>query len=126
MIKSGDAGNYCSQFSRGLVSRLHAAGIRVCAWQYVYGNSPMSEALVGVHAVHSGADCLMIDAEGEYEGKYVSAQTYIKGLRHRIGQRFPVALAGLPYVDYHPAFPYSVFLGPGAANYNMPQMYWSD
>ena len=68
----------------------------------------------------------MIDAEGEYEGKYVSAQTYIQGLRHLIGSRFPVALAGLPYVDYHPAFPYSVFLGPGGAKYNAPQMYWTD
>jgi hypothetical protein len=37
-----------------------------------------------------------------------------------------VALAGFPYVDYHPAFPYSVFLGPGGAQYNVPQMYWHD
>jgi hypothetical protein len=37
-----------------------------------------------------------------------------------------VALAGFPYVDYHPAFPYSVFLGPGGAQYSVPQMYWRD
>jgi hypothetical protein len=29
-------------------------------------------------------------------------------------------------VDYHPGFPYSVFLGPGGAQYNAPQMYWKD
>jgi hypothetical protein len=29
-------------------------------------------------------------------------------------------------VDYHPAFPYSVFLGPGGATVNQPQMYWKD
>ena len=37
-----------------------------------------------------------------------------------------MALAGFPYVDYHPGFPYSVFLGPGGAQYNSPQMYWVD
>ena len=68
----------------------------------------------------------MIDAESEYEGKYVAAQSYITQLRKLIGQSFPVALAGFPYVDYHPGFPYSVFLGPGGAQYNTPQMYWVD
>ena len=38
--------------------------------------------------------------------------------------RFPTALTSFPYVDYHPAFPYSVFLGPGGARYNLPQLYW--
>ena len=74
----------------------------------------------------TGADCLLIDAESEYEGKYVSAQTYIPRLRELIGYNYPLALAGFPYIDYHPAFPYSVFLGPGGAQYNAPQMYWRD
>ena len=43
-----------------------------------------------------------------------------------IGANFPVALAGFPWIDYHPSFPYSVFLGPGGAQYNTPQMYWQD
>jgi hypothetical protein len=47
-------------------------------------------------------------------------------LRRLIGASYPVALAGFPYVDYHPGFPYSVFLGPGGAQYNTPQMYWAD
>ena len=88
--------------------------------------NPTGEAQVGADTVQAGADCLMIDAEGEYEGKYVAAQTYIRALRTLIGSAFPVALAGLPYIDYHPAFPYSVFLGPGGAQYNAPQMYWAD
>ena len=28
--------------------------------------------------------------------------------------------------DYHPRLPYSVFLGPGAAQANLPQVYWKD
>jgi hypothetical protein len=126
IIKSADGTDLWSQFSRSLVSALHASGIRVCAWQYVYGNHPVTEAYNGAAAVHDGADCLIIDAESEYEGKYVSAQVYIQRLRALIGYSYPLVLAGFPYIDYHPAFPYSVFLGPGGAQYNAPQMYWRD
>jgi hypothetical protein len=126
MIKSSDGTGEWSQFNSQLVTQLHDNGLRVCAWQYVYGNHPVTEAYMGAYAVRDGADCLLIDAESEYEGKYVSAQTYIQRLRKLIGAGYPVALAGFPYVDYHPAFPYSVFLGPGGAQSNAPQMYWKD
>ena len=84
----------------------------------------MAEAKVGAAAVQDGADCLAIDAEGQYEGKYASADRYIRALRARIGEEFPLSLAAFPYVDYHPSFPYSVFFGQGGATYNQPQMYW--
>ncbi len=129
MIKSGDGTAIWPQFNRQLVSTLHANHLRVCAWQFVYGQNPIEEAYIGAAAVQDGADCLLIDAENQYETQpdnYVQAQTYIAWLRKLIGPRFPVALAGLPYIDYHPAFPYSVFLGPGGAQYNMPQMYWAE
>jgi hypothetical protein len=126
LIKSGDGPDLWSQFSSSAVATLHADGLRVCAWQYVYGNHPVTEAYVAAAAVHAGADCLVIDAESEYEGKYIAAQTYIKRLRSLVGYRYPLALASFPYVDFHPAFPYSVFLGPGGAQDNAPQMYWRD
>src|ERR1700751_3259029 len=50
MIKSGDGSSMWSQFSPSLVSTLHANGRRVCAWQYVYGNHPITEAYVGAQA----------------------------------------------------------------------------
>jgi peptidoglycan hydrolase-like protein with peptidoglycan-binding domain len=68
----------------------------------------------------------VIDAEGEYEGRYGSAQTYIADLRAKIGVTYPLGLASFPYVYDHPAFPYSVFLGPNGAQFNAPQMYWKD
>ena len=126
-IKSSDgSSNYWSQFSSQLVAELHANGLHVCAWQYVYGSNPGGEAVLGSRAVAAGADCLVIDAEAEYEGRYASAQRYITALRAAIGPNYPLGLAGFPYVSYHPKFPYSVFLGPGAAQYNAPQMYWKD
>jgi hypothetical protein len=125
-IKSSDGSGMWSQFNSGVLSSLHSQGLKVCAWQFVYGNHPTLEARAGATAVKRGDDCLVIDAEGQYEHKYRSAQTYISQLRRSIGANFPLALAGFPYIDYHPAFPYSVFLGPGGAQYNVPQMYWRD
>jgi hypothetical protein len=125
-IKSGDGTTYWEQFSGPLVAELHRAGLKVCAWQFVYGNKPAAEARIGARAVEGGADCLVIDAEAQYEGKYAAADLYISDLREAIGAGFPLSLAGFPYVDYHPAFPYSVFLGPGGATVNQPQMYWKD
>jgi hypothetical protein len=123
-IKSSDGSNAWSQFNRALVSYLHRRHLRVCAWQFVYGARPGAEARRGAAAVRKGADCLVIDAESNYEGRYAAADTYVDKLRRKIGRRFPTALTSFPYVDYHPAFPYSVFLGPGGARYNLPQLYW--
>jgi len=123
-IKAGDAGHVWGQFSRSLVGALQRGGLDVCAWQFVYGDNPVGEARVGAAAVRKGADCLVIDAEGDYEGKYAAADRYVRALRARIGEDFPLSLAGFPYVDYHPSFPYSVLLGPGGATFSQPQMYW--
>jgi hypothetical protein len=124
-VKSSDgSSNYWSQFSPELVQQLHANGLRVCAWQYVYGTNPAGEASLGARAVAAGADCLVIDAESEYEGHYGAAQTYIADLRAQIGASYPLGLAAFPYVYYHTSFPYSVFLGPNGAQFNAPQMYW--
>ncbi len=123
-IKAGDGATVWNQFSKPLVAALHHHGIDACAWQFVYGDAPAAEARVGATAVHRGADCLVIDAESDYEGKYAAADTYVRTLRRLIGANFPLSLAGFPYVDYHPSFPYSVFLGPGGATFNQPQMYW--
>jgi Putative peptidoglycan binding domain len=123
-VKSSDGTGWWSQFSPALVSALKSAGLRVCAWQFAYGSRPSTEAALGIRAAQTGADCLVIDAESSYEGKYAQAQTYLSALRAGLGVRYPLALAGFPYVDYHPAFPYSVFFGADGAQANLPQVYW--
>ncbi|MBK5233200.1 MAG: peptidoglycan-binding protein [Thermoleophilia bacterium] len=123
-IKSGDGTDTWSQFNKHIVRRFHRAGLDVCGWQYVYGRGPGREAKVSAAAERRGADCFVIDAETEYEGNYSGADRYIRKLRGKVGNRFPIALSTFPYGHYHPAFPYSVFLGPGAASDNMPQVYW--
>jgi hypothetical protein len=123
-VKSADGTNVWSQFSPYLVAYFHARGFKVCGWQYVYGANPTGEALAAAAAKTAGADCFAIDAESEYQGRYVSADEYMRGLRARMGKSFPLSLASFPYVDYHESLPYSVFLAPGNAQVNQPQIYW--
>jgi peptidoglycan hydrolase-like protein with peptidoglycan-binding domain len=124
-IKSGDGATYWSQFSPLVVGGLKQRGLNVCAWQFVYGKVPTDEADVGARAVTSGAQCLVIDAESDYEGKYAAAKTYMTRLRSQLEPSFPVGLTSFPYVDYHPSLPYSVFFANGA-DFNLPQVYWKD
>ena len=125
-IKSADAASLWPQFSPELVQGLHDRGLRVCAWQFVYGTDPLGEAAAGAASVRAGADCLVIDAESAYEGRYAAAQRYMTALRAAIGPGYPLALTSFPYVDYHPRLPYSVFLGAGGVQANLPQVYWKD
>jgi len=125
-IKSGDGTTYWDQFSPALVADLKAGGLRVCAWQYVYGRDPAGEAATAARAKEAGAECFVIDAESEYEGRYAQAREYVAKLREAVGRDYPVGLAGFPYVHYHPSYPYSAFLGDGGAQFNVPQLYWKE
>src|SRR4051812_26803701 len=91
-IKAADGTARWKQFSSGLVGSLKARGLKVCAWQFVYGKHPKTEAERGAEAARRGADCLVIDAESHYEGRYASAQTYMKRLRARVGPAYELAL----------------------------------
>jgi Putative peptidoglycan binding domain len=124
LVKAADGTGALDQFSDLLVAGLHARGLRVCAWQYVYGSDPEGEARVAAAAIAKGSDCFVIDAETHYEGRYAEAQRYMATLRAAVGGAYPIALTSFPYVDYHRSLPYSVFLGPGGAQANLPQVYW--
>jgi len=123
-VKAADGETPDLQFSATLVAGLRAAGLSVCAWMFAYGEEPLAEAAVAVAAVRDGAQCLVVDAEDQYDGRYGAAQAFVRALRSQLGSSFPIALAGQPEVLQHPRFPYSVFLGPGAFNFDLPQMYW--
>ncbi len=125
-IKSANGSGAWKQFSKPLVASLKAAGLRVCGWQFVYGAKPIGEARAAAAAKSAGADCLIIDAETAYEGRYRSARIYMKELRRLVGPKFALGFTSFPYVDYHPSLPYSVFLGANGAEVNMPQVYWRD
>lgn len=123
-VKAGDGSTPDLQFSPTLVAGLREAGVSVCAWTFAYGGQPAAEAAVAVAAVRAGAQCLVVDAEGQYDGLYGAAHTFVTALRSQLGSRFPIGLAGQAEVSEHPQFPYSVFLGPGGFDVDLPQIYW--
>jgi hypothetical protein len=130
-LKSGDGLRYWRQFDAALPV-LKAAGLRVCAWQYVYGTRPVREARVLATAARRGADCVVVDAESEfertrrYDGPTArAARRYMAELRRVVGTDYPVGLTSFAYVDGHGRFPYSAFLeGVNGADVTMPQIYW--
>ncbi len=126
LVKAADGTSPDPQFTPALVSALRASALTVCAWTFAYGAEPAGEAAAALAAVRAGAQCLVVDAEGQYDSSYGPAQAFVHALRGALGGAFPIALAGQAETLQHPQFPYSVFLGPGAFQLDMPQMYWRD
>ena len=126
-IKAGDGATRWNQFNAPLVAALHRGGLKVCAWQFVYGDAPGGR---GAGRRRRGPRRRRLP--GDRRRGRVRRQIrrrrplHPQPARRRSAPSFPLSLAGFPYVDYHPAFPYSVFLGPGGATVNQPQMYWKD
>jgi hypothetical protein len=126
IIKAAQGAQRWTLFSPDLVSTLQAEGFTVCAYQRLEGKRMVAQAAAAAAAVDAGADCFVIDAEAELEGRYNESRQYVAALRQRIGDDFPVGFTSFPYADFHPLLPYSVFLGPGGATVNLPQIYWKD
>src|SRR4051794_31389260 len=124
IVKGGNATTRWGQFSPALVAALHARGLNACAYHFLYGRKPVAEAALTARLVATGADCVVVDVEGQYAGRYAAAQTYVSKVRALIGADYPLGFTSLPYVSWHSAIPYSVFLGPGGAQVNLPQVYW--
>jgi hypothetical protein len=130
-VKAADGVRPWPQFAAA-VGPLKRAGLRVCAWQYVYPKRPEAQAAVASAAVRAGADCFVVDAEAEfehrrgYEGRtYRAARRYMAALRTDIGRSVPVGLTSFAYTNVHRSFPYSAFLdAPNGADALLPQVYW--
>ena len=104
------------------VDKCHAAGIKVIAWSYVYGDAPVLEAQVAVtEYLKYPYDGYLINAEYEYKNKPSQAKAFCVELRKHLPNEF-VGLSSYRYPDYHPEFPWNEFLE--HVNVNMPQVYW--
>jgi hypothetical protein len=125
-VKAAEGTGPEAQFSAALVGEMHSAGATVCAWTFAYGQNPSGEAAAAVAAVHDGAQCLVVDAEGQYDKLYGAAQLFVRTLRSQLSAGFPIGLAGEAEILRHPTFPYSVFLGPGGFNVFLPEIYWGE
>ena len=123
-VKCGDGASIWTQFNADLITRAHAAGLKIFGWAYAYGSNPSGEANVAINALNLGADGFIIDAESEYEtlanNSAVAAQ-YCQAIRAAYPTRF-LAHAPFPYISYHSGLPYVTF---GVyCDAVMPQDYW--
>ncbi len=119
-IVGGKVVRWADDILQPLVSALKAAGIAVWGWGYVYGYDPAGEAAKAIERVRKfDLAGWIIDAEGEYKGKAVAADIYMKGLR---GLGVPVGLCSFRFPKLHPEFPWRNFLA--GCDFHMPQVYW--
>ena len=129
-LKGAD-GDSCwtSQFNASVVAQLHAAGIGVIGWQYVYGgpgngapswSSVAGEIAAAKYILSTGADGYLFDDEVEYDGKPQVATQVCQAIR----AAYPYASIGYNPYPYpssdvnHPFFEFN-----GHCDYCMPQLY---
>jgi murein DD-endopeptidase MepM/ murein hydrolase activator NlpD len=108
-----------------LVDLCHKAGIKVFAWQYIYGGNPVQEAIRAVVELRRlPFDGFVINAEHQFRD-LANNKTAAKEYCERIRQDFPnlpLGLSSYRYPHYHARFPFTEFLT--YCNFNMPQVYW--
>ena len=121
--------NYGSMDS--VVSVFHYNGIKLLAFQYVYGEphhwgNPVSETDVANSILDvKGLDGLLIDAEIEYDKlatRVAAAQAYCDSIHAHHPEAF-IGLTAWARINGHNTFPWTTFLD--RVEVNMPQTYWA-
>lgn len=109
-----------------VVILLKKHGITVWGWQYIYGYSPLKEAQIALSRIQqTGVEGFCVNAEAEFKTRPdddYRANQYMNALRSGLSSEFKLALSTYRRPDYHPAFPFEVFLQ--WVDINMPQIYW--
>jgi hypothetical protein len=114
-VKAGDGSTAWSQFTSSLVSALHAGGLKVCAWQFVYGSAPYKEASVGA-AARCGAARVSSgerhDPHNRDQGKHERDRA---AGSHRAAPRLPAGrrLGGCGHVCFNTELRTALRSGPG-------------
>ena len=114
-----------------VVTIFHAYGIKLLAFQYVYGlphhwGNPASETDVANSILDvEGIDGLIIDAEIQYDTlktRVAAAQAYCDSIHAHHPDAF-IGLTAWARVIGHGTFPWTTFLS--RVDVNMPQTYWA-
>lgn len=120
--------NYDSSTGKDLIgplaNELQKRDIKVWGWHYVFGDLPKDEAKAAIRQIQKlPLEGYIIDAEGEYKGKYTPCRIFMNEFRNAL-PNFPMALSSYRYPDYHNNLPWSDFLS--KCDINMPQVYWQE
>lgn len=114
---------------------LHAEGIKVWGWQYLYGgklyngadnrlSTPKAEAAAAAEMLNRlGLDGYIADPEREYKlAGAGAAAVFGREFRKLMGNDFPMGLSSYRFPKLHMDFPWAAWLD--FANCHMPQVYW--
>lgn len=145
VIKMGDGDSYYNRSGKYLynwaqayggmdsvVSIFHKNGIKIFAFQYVYGvpnywgvagtsESGVANMILAV----KGIDGLLIDAEIQYDtltNRVAAAQAYLDSIRVHHPNAF-LGITSWARISGHNTFPWTTFLS--GVQVNMPQTYWA-
>ncbi|HED36680.1 MAG TPA: T9SS type A sorting domain-containing protein [Ignavibacteria bacterium] len=145
VIKMGDGDSYYNSPNHSLynwatsnygsmdsvVAVFHANGIKLLAFQYVYGvphhwGNPASETDVANSILDvKGIDGLLIDAEIQYDiltTRVAAARAYCDSIHAHHPDAF-IGLISWDSITGHRTFPWTTFLD--RVDVNMPMMYWA-
>jgi hypothetical protein len=107
-----------------VVQAVKSVGIQAWGWQYIYGESPVSEARIAIQRIKElKLDGFVVNAEVEFKEACmgIAATKYMTQLRSAL-PNLPIALSSYRFPSYHPQFPFAEFLQ--YCDINMPQVYW--
>ncbi|MCU1593032.1 MAG: Peptidoglycan-binding domain 1 protein [Frankiales bacterium] len=118
-------GYYGNRFLSALVTKAHAHGLAVVAWDFPFLSDPVVDARRAHAALAAGVDAFSPDLETAAEGTHVSARRiafYLSMVRAYAGERPVVATVPRPS-DLRLSYPYKAFVP--YADVFAPMVYWS-
>jgi hypothetical protein len=108
------------------IAMMHAHGIAVGGWHYVYAGNPGPQGDRGEERREKlkTLDHYLIDAEAEWNEPYgmTAAAKLLMSKLHNGG--FDVGLCSYRYPHNFPCFPFSAFLNHEKTDFTAPQVYW--
>ena len=109
LIKFADGtGDYnVSVDLHAIIAALHALGIEVWGWQFVYGYTPFGEAAKAIEKWQDyDLDGWIVNAEGAYKNNPTAAVIYMSHIRPVIDKPIGLSSYRYPLEPYHPEFPW--------------------
>ena len=118
-------GYYGNRFLTRLITRAHATGIKVIAWDFPFLSDPVADAHRAQQALAAGVDGFSPDVETAAEGTRLTSRRlrlYLSLVRLYAGPRPVIATVPRPS-SARATYPYRVF--PAYADVFSPMVYWS-
>ena len=118
-----EAQKWVDDFIQPLADALHAVGVKLYGFQYIYLTDGKKEAEAVIAQVEKyGLDGLFVDAEAGAKYDNVQAKRYADELLENWDYTLPIGLCSYRFSTIHPELPWDELLA--ACTFHAPQVYW--